>query len=167
MSSGGVAVARQRRRCAERRAAGCRARAACERRGRHGERRGRYGERRGRHGERRGRYGERRGRHEHERRGGGRRGHGSSNLVTNGTFDTACLSLVGQRQPAPRTTRPLQTLAVTNGQLCATMTAGGQHVWDVIIGLSDLALLPNQYYHISFSVIGRRGPHDQVQDGTR
>jgi Carbohydrate binding domain/Glycosyl hydrolase family 10 len=76
----------------------------------------------------------------------------SSNLVTNGTFDTAA------KDPwwgyANNTTdNPAdETLAVSNGQLCATMTMGGKNVWDVLIGLSGLVLLPNQYYHITFSI---------------
>jgi GH35 family endo-1,4-beta-xylanase len=77
-------------------------------------------------------------------------GMSSTNLAKNGTFDTTSSPWWGY---ANDTTEfpAAQTLAVTNGKLCATITAGGQHVWDVLIGLSDLPLLPNQYYHLSFS----------------
>ncbi len=75
----------------------------------------------------------------------------SGNLVTNGTFDAVADPWWGNASGT--TDYPAdETLAVTGGQLCATMTAGGQHPWDVLIGLSGVALLPNQYYHISFSV---------------
>ena len=75
------------------------------------------------------------------------------NLVTNGTFDTDTSPWWGSANntdayPADN------VLAVTNGQLCATMTiGGGQNVWDDLIGLSDVPLVKNQYYHIKFSVM--------------
>jgi endo-1,4-beta-xylanase len=78
-------------------------------------------------------------------------GMSAMNLVSNGTFDTNSAPWWGYDNNT--TDYPAdETLAVTNGQLCATMTAGGQNVWDVLIGLSDLVLLPGQYYHIGFSV---------------
>ncbi|HTQ02582.1 MAG TPA: endo-1,4-beta-xylanase [Polyangiaceae bacterium] len=75
------------------------------------------------------------------------------NQVSNGTFDSTSYApwwgYANNTDMYPAD----ETLAVTNGQLCATMmTGGGQNVWDVLIGLSNLALLPNQYYHISFTV---------------
>jgi len=75
----------------------------------------------------------------------------SSNLVSNGTFDT---SYSPWWKYANNTdTDPADiTLAVESGQLCGTMTAGGKNLWDVIIGLSDVPLLKDQYYHISFSI---------------
>jgi len=77
----------------------------------------------------------------------------SSNLVTNGTFNGSAAdpwwSYANNTTDNPADI----TLAVSNGQLCGTMTTGGgKNVWDTIIGLSGLALVPNQYYHISFSV---------------
>jgi GH35 family endo-1,4-beta-xylanase len=82
---------------------------------------------------------------------GGTAGMSSTNLVTNGTFETSTAPWWGY---ASDTVDPpaAQTVAVADGQLCATITAGGKNVWDVIVGLSDVPLLPNQYYHISFSV---------------
>jgi GH35 family endo-1,4-beta-xylanase len=75
----------------------------------------------------------------------------SSNLVTNGTFDTA--SAPWWSHASTTTENPADiALAVTDGKLCATMTAGGKNVWDVIVGLSGLSLVQNQYYHVSFSV---------------
>ena len=76
----------------------------------------------------------------------------SSNLVTNGTFDGASYEPWWGYATTTTENPADQTLAVTNGQLCATMTAAGKNVWDVGIGLSPVALKPNQYYHISFSV---------------
>jgi endo-1,4-beta-xylanase len=75
----------------------------------------------------------------------------SSNLVTNGTFDTAFAPWWSHASTTTENPADI-TLAVTNGQLCATMTAGGKNVWDVIVGLSGLALVQNQHYHVSFSV---------------
>ena len=78
-------------------------------------------------------------------------GMSSTNLVSNGTFDTSSSPWWGY---ASDTIDPpaAQSLAATDGQLCSTITVGGTNVWDVIVGLSDVPLLPNQYYHISFSV---------------
>src|SRR6187431_967986 len=75
----------------------------------------------------------------------------SSNLVTNGTFDTVKDPWWGYATTSTESPAD-QTLAVTDGKLCATMTAAGKNVWDVGIGLSPVALLKNQYYHIRFSV---------------
>ncbi len=75
----------------------------------------------------------------------------SSNLVTNGTFDTV-------KDPwwsnASSTSDPVaaMTMDVTNGQLCATITSGGKNPWDVIMGLSGVPLVKNQYYHIKFTM---------------
>jgi endo-1,4-beta-xylanase len=79
----------------------------------------------------------------------------AQSLVTNGTFDTEDYAPWwghAATNEADPTMSAEQTLAVTDGQLCSTITAGGQNVWDVIIGLSELALLPNQYYHVKFTV---------------
>lgn len=78
-------------------------------------------------------------------------GGASSNLIKNGTFDTAkdpWWSYAANAADAPSDI----TLDVSTGELCGTMTAGGQNVWDVIIGISDLSLVQNQAYHISFTV---------------
>jgi len=76
----------------------------------------------------------------------------SSNLIKNSGFDGTAAdpwwSYAANAADAPSDI----TVAVTNGELCGTMTAGGANVWDVIIGISDLSLMPNQAYHISFSV---------------
>ena len=76
----------------------------------------------------------------------------STNLVTNGTFDS--VTDPWWSNASGTTENPADiSLAVTNGQLCGTMTTGGgKNVWDVIIGLSGLSLVANQYYHISFTV---------------
>jgi endo-1,4-beta-xylanase len=79
-------------------------------------------------------------------------GTSATNLVTNGTFDTTSTSPWWGYANDTIDPPAAQTLAVTDGRLCSTMTAGGEHPWDVIIGVSGLALLPNQYYHIAFSV---------------
>ena len=76
----------------------------------------------------------------------------STNLITNGTFDGTAAD-PWWKYANNTTDNPADiTLAVSNGQLCATMTAGGKNVWDVIVGISGLSLMQNQYYHISFSV---------------
>jgi len=84
---------------------------------------------------------------------GGAGGSGpSSNLIKNSTFDGTAAdpwwSYAANAADAPSDIK----LAVTNGELCGTMTAGGANVWDVIIGISDLSLVKDQAYHISFSV---------------
>lgn len=76
----------------------------------------------------------------------------SANLIKNSTFDGTASdpwwSYAANSADAPSDIK----LAVTNGELCGTMTAGGANVWDVIMGISDLSLVQNQAYHISFSV---------------
>jgi endo-1,4-beta-xylanase len=87
--------------------------------------------------------------------GGGTSGSGgmsSGNLVTNGTFDTTSYSPWWGYANNTTDNPADEALAVTNGQLCATMMAGGKNVWDVLIGLSNVVLLPNQYYHVHFTV---------------
>lgn len=83
--------------------------------------------------------------------GGMSSGGTSSNLVTNGTFDSA----TGPWWPNASTTSDpvaMMTMAATNGQLCATITSGGKNPWDVIVGLSDIPLVKDQYYHIKFTI---------------
>jgi GH35 family endo-1,4-beta-xylanase len=75
----------------------------------------------------------------------------AQSLVTNGTFDADTAPWWGNA--ASTAENPADyTLAATDGQLCATMMAGGKNPWDVIVGYSGLALLPNQYYHIAFTI---------------
>jgi endo-1,4-beta-xylanase len=78
-------------------------------------------------------------------------GGASTNLVTNGTFDTVAAPWWSHASTTEENPADI-TLAVTDGRLCATMMAGGKNVWDVIVGLSGLSLVQNQYYHVSFSV---------------
>jgi GH35 family endo-1,4-beta-xylanase len=74
------------------------------------------------------------------------------NLVSNGTFDTGTAPFWSHANSTTEFPSDV-TLAVSNGQLCATMTTGGgQNYWDAIVGVSDLPLLPNQYYRLAFSV---------------
>ncbi len=47
---------------------------------------------------------------------------------------------------------PPLTVDVTNGQLCATITSGGKNPWDVVLGVSTVPLVKNQYYHIKFTM---------------
>jgi endo-1,4-beta-xylanase len=76
----------------------------------------------------------------------------STNLITNGTFD-GTNDAPWWSNASSTTDNPADiTLAITNGQLCGTMMGGGKNVWNVIIGYSGVALLPNQYYHIHFDV---------------
>ncbi len=69
----------------------------------------------------------------------------------NGTFDTV-------KDPwwsnASSTSDPVaaMTVDVTNGQLCATITSGGKNPWDVVLGVSTVPLVKNQYYHIKFTM---------------
>lgn len=74
------------------------------------------------------------------------------NLLSNGTFDSTSYAPWWGNASSTDDYPADETLAVTNGALCATMTAGGQNVWDVLIGYSGLVLQPGQYYHISFGV---------------
>jgi len=83
--------------------------------------------------------------------GAGGSGGASSNLITNGTFDSSFAPWWKHAATSEETPADI-TLAVTDGQLCGTMTAGGKNVWDVIIGYSGLSLTANQYYHIAFTV---------------
>jgi endo-1,4-beta-xylanase len=75
----------------------------------------------------------------------------STNLVTNGTFETTASPWWSNASSTDENPADI-TLAIADGQLCATMTAGGKNVWDEIIGLSGVALVKNQYYHVSFTV---------------
>jgi endo-1,4-beta-xylanase len=76
-----------------------------------------------------------------------------NNLVTNGAFDTTDTSPWWTYANGTTDFPSDVTLAVENYQLCATMTTGGgENYWDAIVGLSGVSLLPNQYYHISFTV---------------
>ncbi len=72
----------------------------------------------------------------------------AQNLVTNGTFDGGTM--------APwwnyAATGASQTVSVVDGKLCSTITAGGANTWDVILGLSGLALAAGQNYHVTFSI---------------
>jgi endo-1,4-beta-xylanase len=72
----------------------------------------------------------------------------AENLVTNGTFEG------GASDPwwSYAAEGASQTVEVVDGQLCSTITEGGENVWDVILGLSDLGLVAGQHYHITFSV---------------
>ncbi len=78
----------------------------------------------------------------------------AQSLVTNGTFDAEDYAPwwghAAENADDP-TLSAMQTLAVTEGKLCSTITVGGENPWDVILGLSDLALLPNQHYHVTFT----------------
>jgi endo-1,4-beta-xylanase len=86
--------------------------------------------------------------------GGGAAGSGgapSSNLLRNGTFDTVTDPWWGNASNTNPDFPADQTLAITDGRLCSTMTAAGENIWDVVVGYSGVALLPNQHYRISFS----------------
>ncbi len=75
----------------------------------------------------------------------------AQSLITNGTFDADYAPWWGNASSTEEAPADY-ALAATDGQLCATMMAGGKNPWDVIVGYSGLALLPNQHYHIAFSV---------------
>jgi endo-1,4-beta-xylanase len=77
----------------------------------------------------------------------------AQSLVSNGTFDAAYAPWWGHaaENEADPTLSASQTLAALDGQFCSTIEAGGQNVWDVILGLSDLVLVAGQHYRISFS----------------
>jgi endo-1,4-beta-xylanase len=75
----------------------------------------------------------------------------TGNLITNGTFDTSKGSWWSYAANAADAPSDI-VLDATTGELCGTMTMGGKNVWDVIIGISDLSLVKDQAYHISFTV---------------
>ncbi|MBN1610774.1 MAG: endo-1,4-beta-xylanase [Polyangiaceae bacterium] len=70
----------------------------------------------------------------------------AQNLVTNGTFDEDGAPWWDHAAEGAS-----QTVEVADGQLCSTIAEGGENTWDVILGLSDLALVAGQYYHVTFS----------------
>jgi len=75
---------------------------------------------------------------------------GAQNLITNGTFDADSApwwphASSTEANPADN------TLAAADGQLCATMTAGGKNPWDVIVGYSGIALTKGQRYRVAFN----------------
>jgi endo-1,4-beta-xylanase len=70
----------------------------------------------------------------------------AENLVTNGTFDEDSAPWWDYAAEGAS-----QTVEVVDGQLCSTITEGGENTWDVILGLSELALVAGQYYHVTFS----------------
>lgn len=80
----------------------------------------------------------------------------AQSLITNGTFDTEDYAPwwghAAENAEDPEASAA-QELAVTEGRLCSTITAGGQNTWDVIIGYSGLALSPNQHYRIKFTAL--------------
>jgi MYXO-CTERM domain-containing protein len=76
---------------------------------------------------------------------------GAQSLITNGTFDTTTAPWWGFANGTAENPADY-AIALTDGQLCATMMAGGKNPWDVGVGFNPLALLPNQHYRISFSV---------------
>jgi endo-1,4-beta-xylanase len=77
----------------------------------------------------------------------------AQSLVTNGTFDTdyAPWWSYAAENADDATLSAAQTVAIVDGRFCSTITAGGKNTWDVILGLSDLALVAGQNYHITFS----------------
>lgn len=76
----------------------------------------------------------------------------AQSLITNGTFDTTDSSPWWGNANSTTDNPADQTLAVTDGRLCVTMTTGGKNLWDIILGYSNLQLVANQYYHIGFDV---------------
>jgi len=70
----------------------------------------------------------------------------AQSLVTNGTFEEAIDPWWGYTAE-----EFIQTVDVLEGRMCSTIEVGGENYWDVIIGLSDLALVAGQNYRISFS----------------
>lgn len=75
----------------------------------------------------------------------------ATNLVTNGTFDSGVADPWWGAASTSTDNPADKSLAVTDGRLCVTMTAGGKNPWDVSLGLSGLALEANKYYRIQFS----------------
>ena len=71
----------------------------------------------------------------------------AQNLVTNGTFDSGTVSPWWDYAADGAA----QTVEVTDGAMCSTITAGGENTWDVILGLSGLGLVAGQYYHVAFA----------------
>jgi endo-1,4-beta-xylanase len=75
----------------------------------------------------------------------------TSNLISNGTFDTVKDPWWGNASDSDPEFPADQLLEVVDGRLCSTMTQAGKNIWDVVVGYTSVALVPNQYYRISFS----------------
>jgi endo-1,4-beta-xylanase len=71
----------------------------------------------------------------------------AQSLVTNGTFEEGVVDPWWDYAAEGAS----QTVEVVDGKLCSTIAEGGENTWDVILGLSDLALVAGQNYHITFS----------------
>lgn len=82
---------------------------------------------------------------------GGSGGMATSNLVSNGTFDTVKDPWWGNASDSDPEFPADQLLEVVEGRLCSTMTQAGKNIWDVVVGYTGVALVPNQHYRISFS----------------
>jgi endo-1,4-beta-xylanase len=72
----------------------------------------------------------------------------AQSLITNGTFEE---DVAPWWDHADEAKAAMQTVAVAEGRMCSTISAGGDETWDVILGISDLALVADQTYHIRFS----------------
>ncbi|HYQ00945.1 MAG TPA: endo-1,4-beta-xylanase [Polyangiaceae bacterium] len=76
----------------------------------------------------------------------------SGNLIKNGSFDGTATDPWWKNASTSVDPPADMSMAVTNGQLCATIVNGGKNPWDVIIGYSGLPLVKGQAYHIKFSI---------------
>ena len=68
--------------------------------------------------------------------------------VDNGTFDTGS---------APWWSTANVPVAVSNGQLCATVPAGTTNPWDAIVGHNDIPLVKGETYQLSFDASATPG----------
>src|SRR3954454_6414055 len=68
--------------------------------------------------------------------------------IDNGTFDTGS---------APWWSTSNTPMAVTGGQLCATVPAGTTNPWDAIVGHNDIPLVKGETYQLSFDASATPG----------
>jgi len=68
--------------------------------------------------------------------------------IDNGTFDTSS---------APWWSTSNAPIAVSNGQLCATVPAGTTNPWDAIVGHNDIPLVKGEIYQLSFDASATPG----------
>lgn len=89
---------------------------------------------------------------------------GAQNLVTNGTFEEE----IDPWWPhADEEKMAVQTVEVVEGRMCSTVLEGeqGENPWDVIIGLSEIALVAGQSYHVSLTASATTDREIRIKTG--
>jgi GH35 family endo-1,4-beta-xylanase len=89
----------------------------------------------------------------------------AQNLLENSTFDATAISPWWPH--ADENAMAVQTVEVVEGRMCSTVVEGeqGENPWDIIIGYSEIPLLPNQYYHVTVTASASTDREIRVKTG--